>query len=139
MKYLITGANGQLGRELQKQLNNDDHKLFLYDIDSMDITDYEQVKKIVSNIRPDVIFNCAAHTNVDGCENDIENAYKINAIGAQNLAMISDEIGSKFVHFSTDYVFSGEDEIWKEQVTWRRISKTILFQILYYKDCLALR
>ena len=75
MKYLITGANGQLGRELQKQLNNDDHKLFLYDIDSMDITDYEQVKKIVSNIRPDVIFNCAAHTNVDECENDIENAY----------------------------------------------------------------
>ena len=78
MKYLITGANGQLGRELQKQLNNDDHKLFLCDVDSMDITDYEQVEKIVSNIRPDVIFNCAAHTNVDGCENDIENAYKIN-------------------------------------------------------------
>lgn len=111
MKYLITGANGQLGRELQKQLNKNYHKLFLYDVDTMDITDYEQVEKIVSNIRPDVIFNCAAHTNVDGCENDIENAYKINAIGAQNLAMISEEIGSKFVHFSTDYVFSGEDEI----------------------------
>ncbi|SKC35062.1 dTDP-4-dehydrorhamnose reductase [[Eubacterium] yurii] len=111
MKYLITGANGQLGRELQKQLNKGDYKLFLYDIDSLDITDYEQVEKIVSNIRPEVIFNCAAHTNVDGCENDVENAYKINAIGAQNLAIISEEIGSKFVHFSTDYVFSGEDEI----------------------------
>ncbi|MGP1488201.1 MAG: dTDP-4-dehydrorhamnose reductase [Peptoanaerobacter stomatis] len=111
MKYLITGANGQLGRELQKQLNNNYHKLFLYDVDTMDITDYEQVEKIVSNIRPDFIFNCAAHTNVDGCENDIENAYKINAIGAQNLAIISEEIGSKFVHFSTDYVFAGEDEI----------------------------
>ena len=86
-------------------------KLFLYDIDSLDITDYEQVEKIVTDLRPDVIFNCAAHTNVDGCENDIENAYKINSIGAQNLAMISEDIGSKLVHFSTDYVFSGEDEI----------------------------
>ncbi|EJU23500.1 dTDP-4-dehydrorhamnose reductase [Peptoanaerobacter stomatis] len=111
MKYLITGANGQLGRALQKEINKSDNEIYLYDVDTMDITDYEQVKNIILDIIPDVIFNCAAHTNVDKCEEDIDNAYKINAIGAQNLAMIAEHIDSKLVHFSTDYVFSGEDEI----------------------------
>ncbi|EHL15302.1 dTDP-4-dehydrorhamnose reductase [Peptoanaerobacter stomatis] len=111
MRYLITGANGQLGRVLQKEINKSDNEIYLYDVDTMDITDYEQVKNIILDIIPDVIFNCAAHTNVDKCEEDIDNAYKINAIGAQNLAMIAEHIDSKLVHFSTDYVFSGEDEI----------------------------
>lgn len=111
LRYLITGANGQLGRVLQKEINKSDNEIYLYDVDTMDITDYEQVKNIILDIIPDVIFNCAAHTNVDKCEEDIDNAYKINAIGAQNLAMIAEHIDSKLVHFSTDYVFSGEDEI----------------------------
>lgn len=110
LRYLITGANGQLGRALQKEINKSDNEIYFYDIDTMDITDYEQVKNIILDIIPDVIFNCAAHTNVDKCEEDIDNAYKINAIGAQNLAMISEIMSSKLVHISTDYVFSGDEE-----------------------------
>lgn len=121
MKYIITGSNGQLGRALQNELKDTNNELFLFDIiefkndnaiiSAMDITDMDSVTNIFNSIKPDVVFNCAAHTNVDKCEEDIENAYKINAVGAQNLAIACEAIGAKLVHISTDYVFSGDDEL----------------------------
>lgn len=110
MKILITGANGQLGLELQLQLGQDTKKYEVIPTDytSLDITNFSQVKAILILERPDIVINCAAHTAVDKCEEDIENAYKINAIGSKNLAVACDEIGAKLVQVSTDYVFNGE-------------------------------
>lgn len=107
MKVLITGANGQLGRALQKVLIEDE--LYLYDSHDMDITNFEKVEEIIGIKKPDVIINCAAHTKVDLCEVDVENAYRINAIGARNLAVASSKMNSKLVHISTDYVFEGNN------------------------------
>lgn len=109
MKVLITGANGQLGRALQKVLIEDE--LYLYDSHDMDITNFEKVEEIIGIKKPDVIINCAAHTKVDLCEEDVENAYRINAIGARNLAIASSKMNSKLVHISTDYVFEGNNPV----------------------------
>lgn len=111
MKILITGANGQLGLELQQQLDQDTnkYKVIPTDYTTLDITNLNQVKAELLLEKPDVVINCAAHTAVDKCEEDIENAYKINAIGPKNLAIACDEIGAKLVQVSTDYVFSGDD------------------------------
>lgn len=111
MKVLITGANGQLGLELQAQLGQDTNKyqVIVTDYTSVDITNFNQVKAELLLKKPDVVINCAAHTAVDKCEEDIENAYKINAIGPKNLAIACDEIGAKLVQVSTDYVFNGDE------------------------------
>ena len=108
MKIIITGAQGQLGQELVKQLD----KKYEYDViktdrDTLDITNIENVNTFILDQNPDVVINCAAHTAVDICETDIENAYKINAIGPRNLAIVCDKIGAKLVQVSTDYVFDG--------------------------------
>ena len=109
MKVLITGANGQLGRALQKVLIEDE--LYLYDSHDMDITNFEKVEELIGIKKPDVIINCAAHTKVDLCEEDVENAYRINAIGARNLAIVSSKMNFKLVHISTDYVFEGNNPV----------------------------
>lgn len=111
MKILITGANGQLGLEIQAQLGQapNQYKVIPTDYTTLDITNLNQVKAELLLEKPDVVINCAAHTAVDKCEEDIENAYKINAIGPKNLAIACDEIGAKLVQVSTDYVFRGDD------------------------------
>jgi dTDP-4-dehydrorhamnose reductase len=111
MKILITGANGQLGRELTKQYSEKDVELILTDVADLDITDNSKVYEFVNERRPDVIINCAAHTAVDKCETDIDNAYKINTIGPKNLAQAAYKIGAEIVQVSTDYVFSGEKDL----------------------------
>lgn len=109
MKVLITGANGQLGLELQKQLAQypNQYQVISTDSTSLDITKYNQVKAELLLQRPKVVINCAAHTAVDQCEDDIENAYRINALGAKHLAIACEEVGAKLVQVSTDYVFDG--------------------------------
>lgn len=108
MKIIITGAQGQLGKELVKQLD----KKYEYDViktdrDTLDITNIENVNTFILEQNPDVVINCAAHTAVDLCETDIKNAYKINAIGPRNLAIACEKVGAKLVQVSTDYVFDG--------------------------------
>ena len=108
MKILITGARGQLGLELTKQLSKDNkYELILTDREDLNIVDVDNVNEVILSNKPDVVINCAAHTAVDLCETDIENAYKINAIGPRNLAIACEKIGAKFVQVSTDYVFDG--------------------------------
>jgi dTDP-4-dehydrorhamnose reductase len=111
MKILLTGANGQLGLELQKQLEKSEvnYETIATDYDTLDITNLGQVRETLTLHTPQVIINCAAHTAVDKCEEDIENAYRINAIGPKNLAIVCEELGSKLIQISTDYVFSGMD------------------------------
>ncbi|NRT70217.1 dTDP-4-dehydrorhamnose reductase [Clostridium beijerinckii] len=120
MKILITGCNGQLGNELQNitkygkaeidevSENIRKSEVIALDVDKLDITNLTQVKEILNDVRPDVVINCAAATNVDGCEGNKDFAFRVNSIGPRNLAIICEEIGAKLVQVSTDYVFSGD-------------------------------
>ena len=108
MKIIITGAQGQLGQELVKQLDEKyGYDVIKTDKDTLDITNIENVNTFILEQNPDVVINCAAHTAVDLCETDMENAYKINAIGPRNLAIACEKAGAKLVQVSTDYVFDG--------------------------------
>ena len=108
MKVIITGAKGQLGLELAKQLKcNSKYEVVTTDRTELNIVDIKQVSDFLSKQKPDVVINCAAHTAVDLCETDIENAYRINALGPRNLAIACEKIGAKLVQVSTDYVFNG--------------------------------
>ena len=107
MKILITGANGQLGRELAKQYKKRaDVNLVLADKKVLDIAKVKEVYSFINIIKPDVIINCAAYTLVDKCETEIDLAYMVNAIGPKNLSAAANEIGAEIVHVSTDYVFN---------------------------------
>lgn len=100
--YLITGAKGQLGRELEKLLRNGQDAIFTSHAD-LDIADYDAVMEFVDNYDIDTIINCAAYTAVDKAQSDFTNAFKANVIGPTNLA----RTGRKIIHISTDYVFDG--------------------------------
>lgn len=114
-KILVTGCNGQLGRAINQVYEDntksgDDNQVILLntDVTDLDITVINDVMNLMMNEKPDVIINCAAHTNVNKCESDLDNAYKINAIGPRNLALAAKKTGAKLIHVSTDYVFDGE-------------------------------
>ena len=105
MKIFLTGANGQLGRELKKRLQGSD---FLpTDMQKMDITDANAVMRMIGSYQPDVVIHGAAWTQVDAAEEKINAAYRVNAIGAQNIAMACREVNAAMVYISTDYVFDG--------------------------------
>ncbi len=107
-KILITGCYGQLGRALNGELEgNVDVEILNTDVDTLDICDYSQVEALVMDNKPDFIINCAAHTAVDKCESDQDNAFRINAIGPENLAKAADKAGAAMIQVSTDYVFDG--------------------------------
>ena len=112
-KILVTGCNGQLGRAIRKEYAASDVEFINTDVVegegvvSLDITDVDAVLKLVRAEKPDVIINCAAHTNVDKCEEQWDLAYKINAIGPRNLSIATTEVDAKMIHVSTDYVFEG--------------------------------
>lgn len=107
-KLLVTGCNGQLGREINKKYaGREDVELVNTDVEELDITDVGKVLRFVEEIRPYAIVNCAAYTAVDASESDVDNAYKINAIGPRNLSIAAAKTGAKMVHISTDYVFEG--------------------------------
>ena len=113
-KIIVTGSNGQLGRAVNALYEgNSEYELVNTDfgvegIRDLDITDLDSVLTLCRDIGPYAIINCAAHTNVDACEVQIDAAHKINALGPRNLAIASSETGAKLVHISTDYVFAGD-------------------------------
>jgi dTDP-4-dehydrorhamnose reductase len=109
MKWLITGANGQLGRCLQKTLDDKGIDFVALSRADLDITNSALVKESFNSIKPDVVINTAAYTNVEQAEIDSVAAFKINQLGAANVAKASKSIGAKLVHFSTDYVFAGNN------------------------------
>ena len=120
MKIMITGCRGQLGSELIACIKAGKSEIGILpqelaeatviavDIDELDITNNAAVSAFVSEKSPDVLINCAAMTNVDGCETMQDVAFKVNAMGVRNLARASEAVGAKFIHISTDYVFSGD-------------------------------
>lgn len=106
MKILITGASGMLGYDLQETLKN--HELILFNSKTLDITNKQIVNEKIGKIEPDIVINAAAYTNVDACEKNYDDAYKVNALGPKNLAKVCKELDIPLVHISTDYVFNGE-------------------------------
>lgn len=107
-KVVVTGCNGQLGRALKIELGKDDRFEYIgTDVDQVDITKSDELIAYIKDINPYAVVNCAAYTNVDGCEKNEDLAMKINAIGPRNLAVAAREVGAKLVHISTDYVFPG--------------------------------
>ncbi|MDL2246071.1 dTDP-4-dehydrorhamnose reductase [Methanobrevibacter sp. OttesenSCG-928-K11] len=113
MKILITGADGMLGTDVQEVLK--DEEIISTDVDTLDITNKEQTIETIKNLNPDIVINTAAFTDVDGCESNKDLAFKINAIGPENLAIACKEIDSPLLHISTDYIFNGQnDKPWVE-------------------------
>ena len=108
-KIIVTGCNGQLGRAVNQQYaGSTDYELVNTDVDELDITKVEDVLALAREVKPAAIINCAAYTNVDRCEVDTDLAYKINAIGARNLAIAASDVNAKLMHISTDFVFPGD-------------------------------
>ncbi len=103
IKTLIIGSSGMLGSDLCKVFP-DAVKLTHHDLD---ITDREQVIESILKIKPDVVINAAAYTNVDGCEDNKELAFKVNGYGPGYIAEACAKVGAALVHISTDYVFDG--------------------------------
>jgi dTDP-4-dehydrorhamnose reductase len=103
VRYLITGANGMLGRDLQSVL--DDREVTALGRTDLDVTDAAAVAAAVGG--HDVVVNCAAYTKVDDAETHEDAAYAVNATGAGNLAAAAARVGARIVQVSTDYVFAG--------------------------------
>lgn len=107
-KILLTGANGQLGWEIQKKVQGSDNvELYALSRQELDIVDKDDVLKVAADIQPDAIVNASAYTAVDKAESDVEMAKAINTDGARNLAIAASQNGARLVHVSTDYVFDG--------------------------------
>jgi dTDP-4-dehydrorhamnose reductase len=101
---LVVGHKGMLGQELMGIYGEAARGV---DVDEIDITDLESVQRVVLTLKPRVVINAAAYTDVDGCETDTERAMQVNGEGVAHLAMIAKEVGAKLVQVSTDYVFDG--------------------------------
>jgi len=111
MQYLVTGANGQLGTELSKMIDDRGLNYWGYDAKDMDITNRDLVFDKIRDLKPDVIFHCAAYTAVDPAEDDGKALnWQVNVDGTKNVADAAAEVGATLVYISTDYVFDGTNE-----------------------------
>ncbi|MBP2000701.1 dTDP-4-dehydrorhamnose reductase [Paenibacillus shirakamiensis] len=107
-KIVVTGAGGQLGRELVALLTKQGYAVTGLGRAELDITDAEACREKITSIRPDVVIHAAAYTQVDQAETDVDLAYQVNAWGTRNMAVAAASSGAKLVYISTDYVFNGE-------------------------------
>lgn len=116
MKVLITGAKGMLGQDMVAEFQRRDYEVHAADHKALDITDIHAVRAAIEALRPDIVVNCAAYTNVDKAESEPEVAMKVNGLGPRNLSLACEAMGAVLLHISTDYVFDGEKdgpyEIW---------------------------
>lgn len=101
---VVVGANGMLGRDLMALLGDRARGV---DIEDIDITSLESTERVLRTLHPSVVINCAAYTDVDGCETNVDMAMQVNGEGVAHLAMSTRMIGATLVHVSTDYVFDG--------------------------------
>jgi dTDP-4-dehydrorhamnose reductase len=106
LRVLVTGANGQLGRELMLR-SDPAYELWGFGRDELDITDLAQCRAVLEQVRPHAVIHCAAYTAVDRAETDADGAYRVNAAGSRNIAIAACEVGAKLAFVSTDYVFDG--------------------------------
>lgn len=116
MKIAIIGAKGMLGRDLVRVLGTQ-HDLLAWDIDEIDITDLPRTLELLRAERPDLIVNSAVYVDLEGCESNPDKAWRINAVGAQNLALAAQQLNSGLVYISTDYIFDGQTEVDYDEVS----------------------
>jgi dTDP-4-dehydrorhamnose reductase len=107
LRVVVTGGRGLVGGALTEHSAAVGDEVFSYGHKDLDITDCDAVQEVILGNQPDVVVNCAAWTNVDGCESDQERAFAANARGPENLAAACKEAKRIFVTISTDYVFDG--------------------------------
>ncbi len=107
MKVLVTGAKGMLGQDLCPVLEDAGYEIIETDREELDITDFSAIEKMFAEEKPDIVVHCAAYTNVDGAESDLEGATLINVTGTENIAKACAKSGATMVYISTDYVFDG--------------------------------
>ena len=110
MKVLITGAKGMLGQDMVAEFQRRDYEVHAADHQTLDITDIQAVRAAITALRPDIVVNCAAYTDVDKAESEPEIAMRVNGLGPRNLALACEATGAVLLHISTDYVFDGEKE-----------------------------
>lgn len=123
-KVFLIGADGMLGGELKERLEKK-YDVTGTTIETLDICDRDAVIKKAIELKPDFIINCAAYTNVDGCEVNYDLANKVNGIAVGNIAEAAKETGAKLIHISTDYVFDGKldvDKIYTEDMETAPVS-----------------
>lgn len=107
MKIAVIGANGQLGCDVCTAFSSSGHQVVPLNHDIVDVADYASISPPLEQAKPHVIVNTAAMHNVDACEVDPMKSFKVNGIGARNLARIANELDSTLFYLSTDYVFDG--------------------------------
>ena len=105
MRVFVTGVKGQLGYDVMNELEKQGLEGIGVDIDEMDITDADQVNKVIKEAAPDAVIHCAAYT-----EDNEEICRKVNAQGTENIAKVCEELDVKMMYISTDYVFNGQGE-----------------------------
>ncbi len=110
MKILVTGAKGMLGHDLCPILEDNGWDVIETDVHNLDITDAKIVESFLAEANPDIVIHCAAYTNVDKAEEDLETARKINVLGTENLAKYCGKNDKTLIYISTDYVFDGKSE-----------------------------
>jgi dTDP-4-dehydrorhamnose reductase len=107
MKILVTGANGQLGYDLMKEINLRGHCAIGVDVEQMDIVKLDAVRRVLCKENPDAVIHCAAYTAVDLAEDNKELCQAVNVSGTENIAKVCKELDIKLMYISTDYVFDG--------------------------------
>lgn len=108
MKICIIGSRGELGRELFEIINKKNIDIQGFARPEVDITNLDSLNSLLRKTKFDIVINCAAYTDVDDCESNVDLAFNVNVLGAGNVAKICGELDLKLVHFSTDFVFSGD-------------------------------
>jgi dTDP-4-dehydrorhamnose reductase len=110
LRVLVAGANGLVGSAVVRHCRQVGDEVLAYPHQRLDIVDGELVNKTIVEAHPELVINCAAWTDVDGCESDVARAFQVNSLGPENLALACQKIKAAFVTISTDYVFDGKKE-----------------------------
>jgi len=108
VQVVVCGSGGMLATDVSEIFSQRGHQVIDLSIEDLDITKLEAVRLKLKALQPDLVFNAAGYTNVDGCESDPDLAYQVNCLGIRNLAIAADELEAAIVHISTDYVFGGK-------------------------------
>src|SRR5512140_807406 len=115
-KYLILGANGQLGKQFTKELTARGEHVLAPEEKKCDITDFDALAQYIDAVTPTIIINCAAYNAVDLAEQQSDIATLINGKAVENIARLSERNGIFLIHYSTDYVFDGKKgELYTEE------------------------
>ena len=118
MRVLITGAGGQLGRDLHLHCEAEGDEVIAGTHGALDVGDRDAVYQAITSLRPDVVLHAGAYTAVDACESDTDTAFRVNALGTRWVADASRRVGAWLCYVSTDYVFDGSQE--EPYVEWDR-------------------